>query len=135
MTIEQRDRLMDAAKSVLDKAYVPYSHFPVGAALLMDDGEIITGVNVENVSFGATNCAERTAIFTSITQGYAPKSIQAIAVAGITESFLSPCSICRQVMLEMFESDVPVFLTSKDGEILETTVAQLVPFAFSEMDV
>lgn len=135
MTIEQRDRLMDAAKSVLDKAYVPYSHFPVGAALLMDDGEIITGVNVENVSFGATNCAERTAIFTSITQGYAPKSIQAIAVAGITESFLSPCSICRQVMVEMCESDVPVFLTRKDGEILETTVAQLVPFAFSEMDV
>lgn len=135
MKKEHQIQLMEAAKNVLDKAYVPYSNFPVGAALLMNDDQVITGVNVENVSFGATNCAERTAIFTSVSQGYPPKSIQAIAVAGITESFLSPCSICRQVMVEMCEPDVPVFLTRKDGEILETTVAQLVPFAFSEMDV
>lgn len=135
ITSQERDQLMAAAKSVLDKAYVPYSHFPVGAALLMDDGQIITGVNVENVSFGATNCAERTAVFTSVTQGYAPKSIQAVAVAGITESYLTPCSICRQVLVEMCAPDTPVFLTRKDGDIFETSVQALVPYAFDHMDV
>lgn len=129
------NQLMEAAKSVMDRAYVPYSHFPVGAALLMDDDEIITGVNVENVSFGATNCAERTAIFTAVAQGYKPKSIKAVAVSGITKDYLSPCSICRQVMVEMCQPDTPVYLTRKDGDILETSVRKLVPMAFDHMDV
>ena len=131
MATYSKESLIERARQLLPKAYAPYSHFPVGAVLLMDDGQIIEGVNVENVSFGATNCAERTAIFTAVTQGYGPKSIQAIAVAGDTEDFLPPCCICRQVLVEFCRPDVPVYLTRRDGQIYETTVSQIGPLAIT----
>ncbi|MGY4104831.1 cytidine deaminase [Ignavigranum ruoffiae] len=134
MNKEAQD-LMEKARSVLGRAYVPYSHFPVGAALLMKDGQVITGVNVENVSFGATNCAERSALFTAISQGYPAKSVKAIAIAGISQGFLSPCSICRQVMVELCDPETAVYLSNADEEIMETTVAELVPLAFDHLDV
>lgn len=134
MNKEAQD-LMEKARSVLGRAYVPYSHFPVGAALLMKDGQVITGVNVENVSFGATNCAERSALFSAISQGYPPKSVKAIAIAGISQGFLSPCSICRQVMVELCDPETTVYLSNADEEIMETTVAELVPLAFDHLDV
>lgn len=130
-----KESLIQKAREIRDRAYVPYSHFPVGCAMLLEDGQIIQGVNVENVSFGATNCAERTAIFTAVTQGYLPKSIKAIAVCGDTDNFLPPCSICRQVLVEFCQPQTPVYLTRKDGEILETTVADLVPLAFETLDM
>lgn len=133
MATYSKESLIERARQLLPKAYAPYSHFPVGAVLLMDDGQIIEGVNVENVSFGATNCAERTAIFTAVTQGYGPKSIQAIAVAGDTEDFLPPCCICRQVLVEFCRPDVPVYLTRRDGQIYETTVSQIVPLSFESL--
>ena len=133
MATYNKESLIERARQLLPKAYAPYSHFPVGAVLLMDDGQIIEGVNVENVSFGATNCAERTAIFTAVTQGYGPKSIQAIAVAGDTEDFLPPCCICRQVLVEFCRPDVPVYLTRRDGQIYETTVSQIVPLDFESL--
>mgnify|MGYP002751733216 FL=1 len=135
MATYSKESLIERARQLLPKAYAPYSHFPVGAVLLMDDGQIIEGVNVENVSFGATNCAERTAIFTAVTQGYGPKSIQAIAVAGDTEDFLPPCCICRQVLVEFCRPDVPVYLTRRDGQIYETTVSQIVPLAFESLEM
>ncbi|WP_315600605.1 cytidine deaminase [Abiotrophia defectiva] len=135
MATYSKESLIERARQLLSKAYAPYSHFPVGAVLLMDDGQIIEGVNVENVSFGATNCAERTAIFTAVTQGYGPKSIQAIAVAGDTEDFLPPCCICRQVLVEFCRPDVPVYLTRRDGQIYETTVSQIVPLAFESLEM
>ena len=134
MNKEAQD-LMEKARSVLGRAYVPYSHFPVGAALLMKDGQVITGVNVENVSFGATNCAERSALFTAISQGYPAKSVKAIAIAGISQGFLSPCSICRQVMVELCDPETAVYLSNADEEIMEATVAELVPLAFDHLDV
>lgn len=82
--------LMERAREIKEKAYVPYSNFPVGAALLVKDGTVISGINVENVSFGATNCAERTAIFTALTKGYQKGDFQAIAVKGTTVGFLPP---------------------------------------------
>ena len=133
MATYSKESLIERARQLLSKAYAPYSHFPVGAVLLMDDGQIIEGGNVENVSFGATNCAERTAIFTAVTQGYGPKSIQAIAVAGDTEDFLPPCCICRQVLVEFCRPDVPVYLTRRDGQIYETTVSQIVPLSFESL--
>lgn len=129
------NQLMEQAREIKKRSYSPYSKFPVGAAMLMKDGNVITGVNVENVSFGATNCAERTAIYTAVTKGYGPKSIQAIAVSGDTEAFLPPCSICRQVLVEFCEPDVPVYLTRRDGAIYETTVAELVPLAFEKLEM
>lgn len=127
--------LMEEAHKIKPNSYSPYSNFRVGAAIKMNDGKVFTGVNIENVSFGATNCAERSAIFTAISQGYAPKTIEAIAVSGDTEDFLPPCSICRQVLVEFCNPDTPVYLTRQDGEILETDVEELVPFAFSTMDM
>lgn len=132
---EQAEMLVKEARKIKEKAYVPYSHFHVGAAILYKDGTVITGVNVENVSFGATNCAERTALFTGVTRGYSKEDIVAIGVAGDTEGFLPPCSICRQVLVELCQLDTPVYLTNSKNELLETTVEKLVPLAFSTMDI
>ncbi|MDT2768615.1 MULTISPECIES: cytidine deaminase [Globicatella] len=130
-----KEELIKLSRSVQKNAYIPYSHFPVGCAMEMKDGTIIEGVNVENVSFGVTNCAERSAIFTAATKGYRPKSIAAIAVSGDTEDFLPPCSICRQVMVEFCDPDTPVYLTRNNGDILTTSVKELVPFAFEKLDM
>ncbi|WP_162551261.1 cytidine deaminase [Paenibacillus tepidiphilus] len=130
-----KEQLMECARKVKKAAYAPYSKFPVGAALLLKDGKVISGVNVENVSFGATNCAERTAFFTAIASGYVKGDFQAIAVAGDTEDFLPPCSICRQVMAEFCLPDMPVYLTNDKQEILELKLKDLLPYAFTDLDM
>jgi cytidine deaminase len=130
-----KEMLVESARKMLEKAYAPYSKFPVGAALLLKDGTVINGVNVENVSFGATNCAERTAIFTAITKGYKKGDIQAIAVAGDTVDFLPPCSICRQVMAEFCLPDMPVYLTNQKKDILEVPLKELLPYAFTDLEM
>lgn len=135
METKEIKHLIEAAQQIKPNSYSPYSGFRVGAAIEMNDGQVFTGVNIENVSFGATNCAERSAIFTAISEGYAPKSIKAIAVSGDTDDYLPPCSICRQVLVELCEADTPVYLTRKDGRILEVSVEELVPLAFSTMDL
>lgn len=130
-----KETLLESARAVKSNAYMPYSKFPVGAALLLKDGSIINGVNVENVSFGATNCAERTAIFTAITKGYQKGDFQAIAISGATEDYLPPCSICRQVLVEFCTPDMPVYLTNAKKECKELTLKELVPYAFTELDM
>ncbi|WP_052181903.1 cytidine deaminase [Pisciglobus halotolerans] len=130
-----KEELMESARKIKEKAYVPYSHFPVGAALLLKDDTIINGVNVENVSFGATNCAERTALFTALTQGYQKGDFKAVAIAGDTEDFLPPCSICRQVFVEFCSPDMPVYLTNEKDEIKELALIDLVPHAFTDLDM
>ncbi|MGY3724808.1 cytidine deaminase [Granulicatella balaenopterae] len=125
--------LLVYAKEVLNNSYSPYSNFPVGCAILYKDGKVITGVNVENVSFGATNCAERTALYTGITQGYHKEDIEMIVIAGKTDYFLPPCSLCRQVLVELCPMDTPVFLSNNQNELYETSVKELVPLAFIEM--
>ncbi|AZP05626.1 cytidine deaminase [Jeotgalibaca ciconiae] len=134
MKENQVKSLVEKAKEIKEKAYVPYSHFPVGAAILYKDNQVIQGVNVENVSFGATNCAERTALFTGITRGYSKDDVVAIAVSANTKDYITPCSICRQVMVELCQADTPVYLTNGNDEIKKVTVEELVPFAFSTMD-
>lgn len=131
----RKQELVEVARRNRENAYCPYSKFPVGAALLLADDTIIDGVNIENVSFGATNCAERTAIFTAIAQGYQAGDFKAIAVAGNTEDFLPPCSICRQVMVEFCDHSMPVLLTREDGTIKTITLGELVPLAFETMDI
>jgi len=130
-----KELLMKSAREVKLKAYAPYSKFSVGAALLLKDGTILTGVNVENASFGATNCAERTAIFAAVSKGYQKGDFEAIAVAGDTEDFLPPCSICRQVMAEFCEPNMPVYLTNAKEEILEVSLKELLPYAFTDLDM
>ncbi|ADH97932.1 cytidine deaminase [[Bacillus] selenitireducens MLS10] len=130
-----KEQLMQQARSIKQHAYVPYSKFPVGAAFLMTDDRVITGVNVENVSFGATNCAERTAMFTAMAEGYQKGDFKAVAVAGDTEDFLPPCAICRQVMAELCPPDMPIYLTNAKGEISTHTLREILPLAFTDLDM
>lgn len=128
-----KEKLMDASKIAREKAYVPYSKFQVGAALLTTDGEVIHGCNIENASFGLTNCAERTAIFKAVSEG--KKNFAAIAVVADTEGPVSPCGACRQVLAEFCDKDMPVYLTNLKGNVTETTVSELLPGAFTTEDM
>lgn len=130
-----KEALMKEAQSALENAYCPYSKFPVGSAILYKDGTVIRGVNVENVSFGVTNCAERTALFTGVTQGYKKGDIQAIAIAGKTDDFLPPCNVCRQALVEFCYPETPVYLVNGTGDILTLTLKELVPYSFTNLDM
>lgn len=128
-----RENLIEEAKKAREKAYVPYSTFKVGAALLTSDGEVFHGCNIENASYGATNCAERTAIFKAISEGV--KDFAAIAVVADTDRPVPPCGICRQVIVEFCPSDMKIYLTNLKGDVLETTVAEILPGAFTSEDL
>uniref|UniRef100_G1PFK9 Cytidine deaminase n=2 Tax=Myotis TaxID=9434 RepID=G1PFK9_MYOLU len=114
-------------------AYCPYSHFPVGAALLTRDGKIFLGCNVENACYPLGICAERTAIQKAISEGY--QDFRAIAVAAdVQDDFISPCGACRQVMRE-FGSNWDVYLTKPDGTYVLRTVQELLPASFGPEDL
>jgi len=130
---EKQKHLVERADGMLKKAYVPYSHFPVGAALLTKEGKTYTGCNIENASYGLSNCAERTAIFKAVSEG--EKDFEYLVVTGGTEGPISPCGACRQVMVEFFEPDMKVLLTNEQGKVNETTVAELLPGAFQAEDM
>ena len=132
MTIAKKEWI-DTAVSALDKAYVPYSKFPVGACLVAINGTIYQGINIENASYGLTNCAERTAFFKAVSEG--EKEFQHLVVAGHTPEPISPCGACRQVMVEFCAPDMPVTLVGDDGVIKETTVEGLLPYYFTNKDL
>ena len=123
--------LLDAAKRAAENAYAPYSKFKVGAAIETDNGEIITGCNVENVSFGLSNCAERTAIYRAIAEGIAPSSIKHIAIYTPTDEMHSPCGACRQVIAEFFLPSTPVASCNHLEQQQTWTLAELLPAAFT----
>lgn len=125
--------LIEQANEMLDLAYVPYSNFPVGAALLSKTGEVFTGCNVENASYGLSNCAERTAIFKAVSEG--TRTFDKLVITGDTDGPISPCGACRQVISEFCASDMPVILTNLRGDIEETTVGKLLPGAFTPKDL
>ena len=109
------ENLTKVANEMLEKAYVPYSKFPVGAALVTKEGKIYTGCNIENASYPLTNCAERTAVFKAVSEG--DKEFQTIVVTADTEGPVSPCGACRQVLVEFCDPEMPVVLTNKKGDI------------------
>ena len=125
--------LKNKADEMLDIAYVPYSNFPVGAALLTKDGKVFTGCNIENASYPLSNCAERTAIFKAISEG--EREFEKLVVTGNTKGPISPCGACRQVLVEFCEPDMTVILTNKKGDTFNTTVSELLPGAFKEKDM
>lgn len=133
MTPEEK-QLFDLAKDHLKDAYAPYSHFHVAAALVTDQGEIFTGVNIENSSFGLTNCAERTAMFGWVNSGR-PGKIKTLLIIGNTDRPISPCGACRQVMSELMARDAKVILADSQGDFVEYTVEQLLPYQFTEKDI
>ncbi len=121
------EKLYAEAMKAAANAYAPYSQFHVGAALLLPDGEIQTGVNIENRSFGATNCAERTAVFAAVARGY--KTFSAIAIATPDADYpVSPCGICRQVLSEFAPADTPVVFGDKWENVVKTTLGELYPY-------
>lgn len=125
--------LTKIANDMLEMAYVPYSKFPVGAALLTKDGKIFSGCNIENASYSLTNCAERTAIFKAVSEGI--RDFEKLIVTANTTGPVSPCGACRQVIAEFCEPGMPVILTNITGDVFETTVAELLPGAFTEKDM
>jgi len=124
--------LIDLAIETSKKAYVPYSHFPIGAVLVAKNGQIFTGVNIENASFGLTNCGERTAIFKAISEGVT--EFEELIVYGETQKPVSPCGACRQVMAEFFSQDLKVTLVAKDKSTVVMTVKELLPYSFTNLD-
>lgn len=123
--------LINLVVEVSQHAYVPYSHFPVSAVLVTKDDQIYTGVNIENASFGLTNCGERTAIFKAVSEG--AREFKELIIYGQTEKPISPCGACRQVMTEFFEPDLPVTLVSKDKSTVVMTVKELLPYSFTDL--
>lgn len=126
-------KLVEMAYEAMENAYVPYSNFNVGAALLTKSGKVYTGCNVECASYGATNCAERTAIFKAVSEG--EKEFAAIAIVSRTKDITYPCGICRQVISEFADGDLDIIL-AKDVEYKVFKLSEMMPFAFdkSELD-
>lgn len=122
--------LIAAAAEAREKAYVPYSRFKVGAALLTHDGRVFPGCNVENGAYPLCNCAERTAMFSAIAAGYRPGDFAKLAVIGDTEGPISPCGGCRQVMAELGTATLEVVLSNLHGDIQVTNPSELLPGAF-----
>lgn len=120
--------LIQAATVAREKAYAPYSRFKVGAALLSADGQVFTGTNVENSSYGLTICAERAAVCRAVAEGQ--KNYSAIAVVTDLNEPASPCGACRQVLAE-FSPDMKVILANTKGKVLVTSVRELLPLAFT----
>lgn len=125
-------KLLTAAKSAQQNAHAPYSHFRVGAALLTTDGQVITGANVENASFGATICAERTAMCTAVSLGH--REFAAIGLVTDAANAAWPCGICRQVLAE-FSPKLPVFSTDSAGKIEVSSIEELLPKQFTVDDL
>jgi len=130
LTPEIEAKLWSAAEAAASEAYAPYSDFHVGAALLTSNGDIVTGCNVENASYGLTNCAERTAVFRAVVEGKLSKgiSIEAIAVVNRDQKSCSPCGACRQVLSEFGLSAIVLF--DHDGERRQMKVSELLPESF-----
>ena len=124
--------LCEYAVKAVQNAYAPYSGFKVGAAVLTKSGKVYLGCNIENSTFSATNCAERTAFFKAISEG--EKEFFAIAIAGgkdgIITNICSPCGVCRQVMAEFCHGDFIVLLVKEENEFEKYTLSQLLPLAF-----
>lgn len=126
------NRLLEAAKKARTYAYVPYSRFAVGAAVRTSE-QIVTGANVENASYGLTTCAERIALFKAVSEG--ERDFQGLAVIADTKKPVVPCGACRQVLVELCSRDMKIWLANLTGQVMETTVGELLPHAFQKDDL
>ena len=135
MTLNEKEILdyIDEINLLLEKAYVPYSKFPVAALLIDNNGKKHKGVNVENASFGLTLCAERNAITTAVTENM--KKIKVLVVTGKTLEPISPCGACRQVIREFSDNDTVIILANKDKKYKITSLEELLPYSFGPEDL
>ena len=123
------EKLIDTAIKQLDFSYTPYSGFKVGAALLTKKGEIYTGCNIENSSFGATICAERTAAVKAVSEGH--RRFTKIAIVSKAGGYTYPCGICRQFLSEFSDENMEFIFEGKDGTILTKSIKDILPYAFN----
>lgn len=127
----QAETLLHAARDAAENAYAPYSHFPVGAALLLEDGTIVTGVNVENASYGLTICAERTAVVSAVAQGHRQFSAIAVWASRRPHGSVTPCGACRQFLAEFMDAESLVICSdTQTGKLKHFTMANLLPEMF-----
>ncbi|KAI9485034.1 cytidine deaminase [Zychaea mexicana] len=124
-----QDKLFKSATAAKDTAYVPYSKFRVGAALLTEDGTIFKGCNVENASYGGAICAERTAYVKAVSEGHT--KFKGLTVTTDQDDHVSPCGICRQFISEFGPASLPVYLVNAKGETLALTLGDLLPYSFA----
>ena len=124
--------LLKYALEALKNSYSPYSNYKVGAAVLLKNGKIVKGTNIENASYGLTNCAERSALFTTQGLGYRKDDILGIAIASLSTEPASPCGACRQVISELMDQDAFVVYGNDIDVVYEMTVKDLLPGAFSK---
>ena len=124
--------LLKYALEALKNSYSPYSNYKVGAAVLLKNGKIVKGTNIENASYGLTNCAERSALFTTYGLGYRKEDILGIAIASLSSEPASPCGACRQVINELMDQDAFVVYGNDIGVVYEMTVKDLLPGAFTK---
>ncbi len=128
-TMRQRNTLIAAARAAATRAHCPYSHFPVGAALLAADGRIFTGANVENASYGLTICAERVALFQAVHAG--ARRFLALALSAGDRTPATPCGACRQTLAEFCDDTLRIWCTPRTGNtLMQTTLGALLPHAF-----
>lgn len=130
----RESELIQEAFKAMKNAYAPYSNFHVGACVKCKDGTLFYGANIENASYGATNCGERSAIFAAYSNGYRKQDIEAIAIVSDGHRIAGPCGICRQVLSELLEEDTPIILGVKD-ETKTMTIKELLPFSFGVEDL
>ena len=130
MEKEIKEKMFKKALKAQENAYVPYSEFPLGASVLTEDGSIYTGVNIENASFSLTNCAERSAIFTAVSQG--KRKIEALLIVSSTENPVTPCGACRQVIQEFADGEIEIIMMTEEGNELTMTNTELLPGAFTD---
>ena len=126
--------LVEKAFKAMENAYAPYSNYNVGACVECFDGNYFIGANIENASFGATNCAERSAVFACYSNGYRKDDIKALAIVSDGDRIAAPCGICRQVLNELLNEDTPIILTN-GKDYLETNIKNLLPLSFELEDV
>ncbi|MBK2124774.1 cytidine deaminase [Fangia hongkongensis] len=126
--------LINAAISGIKNTYTPYSNFQVGAAILTNNNQVITGGNIENAAYGLCMCAERVAIFRAYAEGFTKDTLKKIAIVADTQEAVSPCGSCRQVMQELLPSSATVILSNlSQNNIKETTVKALLPYPFANL--
>ncbi|KHE67522.1 cytidine deaminase [Halobacillus sp. BBL2006] len=128
-----QENLIKEAKEIRKRAYTPYSKFPVGAALLTEDGTLFTGCNIENAAYPVTCCAERVAIFKALSEGHT--KFKELAVVADTKRPVPPCGSCRQVMSEFFPQEMKIHTTNLHGDTRTMTMEELLPFSFGAMDL
>ena len=130
-----KKELINQAVEARNLSYSPYSKFKVGAALLTKDGQVFLGANVENSSYPLCMCAERNALYNAMMHGYSKKDFLMLALSADTDEPCSPCGACRQVISELFPKDGLILMANTKGDVKETNVEELLPFAFSEDDL